>query len=73
MSIISTHSYYLLEGDKEPKIMRPRAPLGLLYVSSYLNKIEKHVYESKSFEYLYLQKKRTAKKYFHQGNLFSLG
>jgi anaerobic magnesium-protoporphyrin IX monomethyl ester cyclase len=74
MNIFLIHLYYLLEDDKRPKIMRPCAPLGLFYMSSYLNKnkIENYVYNSKSFEYLYLQKKRIAKKYFHQGYPFSL-
>ncbi|MGK0421690.1 MAG: hypothetical protein ACJAT9_001365 [Polaribacter sp.] len=74
MNIFLIHLYYLLEDDKRPKIMRPCAPLGLFYMSSYLNKnkIENYVYNSKSFEYLYLQKKRIAKKYFRQGYPFSL-
>ncbi|WP_044400313.1 radical SAM protein [Lacinutrix sp. Hel_I_90] len=48
MSIVLTHSYYLFEDEKEQSIMRPYAPLGLLYISSYLNenKIENHVYDS---------------------------
>jgi radical SAM superfamily enzyme YgiQ (UPF0313 family) len=48
MSIILTHAYYLFEDDKEQKIMKPYAPLGLLYVSAYLNEnsIENHVYDS---------------------------
>ncbi|WP_237274895.1 B12-binding domain-containing radical SAM protein [Tenacibaculum ovolyticum] len=48
MNVVLTHAYYLYEDDKEQKIMRPYAPLGLLYISSYLNKnkIENHVYDS---------------------------
>jgi len=48
MSIILTHTYYLFEDEKEQSIMRPYAPLGLLYISSYLNenKVENHVYDS---------------------------
>ena len=48
MSIILTHTYYLLEDDKEQKIMKPYAPLGLLYISAYLdeNSVENHVYDS---------------------------
>ncbi len=48
MSIILTHAYYLYEDDKEAKIMRPYAPLGILYISAYLNEnnIENHVFDS---------------------------
>lgn len=48
MSIVLTHAYYLFEDDKEQKIMKPYAPLGLLYVSAYLSEhsIENFVYDS---------------------------
>jgi len=48
MSIILTHTYFLFEDKKEQSIMRPYAPLGLLYISAYLNenRIENHVYDS---------------------------
>ncbi|WP_046756393.1 B12-binding domain-containing radical SAM protein [Kordia jejudonensis] len=48
MSIILTHTYYLFEDVKEQSIMRPYAPLGLLYISAYLNehKVENHVYDA---------------------------
>jgi radical SAM superfamily enzyme YgiQ (UPF0313 family) len=48
MSILLTHTYYLFEDAKEQSIMRPYAPLGLLYISSYLNEhnVENHVYDS---------------------------
>lgn len=48
MSILLTHTYYLYEDDKEQKIMKPYAPLGLLYISAYLNEnaIENHLYDS---------------------------
>ncbi|AXO79779.1 radical SAM protein [Olleya aquimaris] len=48
MSIVLTHSYFLNEDDKEQKIMKPYAPLGLLYVSGYLNEqgIKNDVYDS---------------------------
>jgi hypothetical protein len=72
MSIFLIHSYYLLEDDKRPKIMHPCAPLGLLYVSCYLNKnkIENYVYDSMSFEYLYLKKKRLLKNIFTKDTPF---
>ncbi|HOZ74744.1 MAG TPA: cobalamin-dependent protein, partial [Flavobacterium sp.] len=37
MSILLTHGYYLSADPKEQKIMKPYPPLGLLYVSAYLN------------------------------------
>lgn len=48
MSIVLTHTYYLFEDVKEQAIMRPYAPLGLLYISAYLNEnnVENHVYDS---------------------------
>ena len=48
MNILLTHSYFLIEDDKEAKIMKPYAPLGLLYVSAYLkeNKHENTVFDS---------------------------
>jgi anaerobic magnesium-protoporphyrin IX monomethyl ester cyclase len=36
MSILFTHAYYLSDDPKEQKIMKPYPPLGLLYVSAYL-------------------------------------
>ncbi|PKH50793.1 B12-binding domain-containing radical SAM protein [Tenacibaculum sp. Bg11-29] len=53
MNVVLTHAYYLYEDDKEQKIMRPYAPLGLLYISSYLNKnkIENHVYDSTFYSF----------------------
>ncbi|MDX2173017.1 MAG: radical SAM protein [Bacteroidota bacterium] len=38
MKIVLTHGYFLEEDEKEKSIMRPYAPLGLLYISSYLEK-----------------------------------
>lgn len=48
MSLILTHSYFIFEDEKEQGIMRPYAPLGLLYISAYLNEhhIKNHVYDS---------------------------
>jgi len=48
MSIVLTHAYYLYEDPVEAKIMKPYAPLGLLYISGYLNnqKIENHLFDS---------------------------
>ncbi len=48
MSILLTHGYYISDDPKEQKIMKPYPPLGLLYVSAYLNskQIENHVFDS---------------------------
>ena len=48
MSILLTHSYFLFEDDKETKIMKPYPPLGILYISSYLNEynLQNSVFDS---------------------------
>ncbi|MDO5977698.1 B12-binding domain-containing radical SAM protein [Flavivirga spongiicola] len=48
MSLVLTHAYYLNEDPKELLIMKPYTPLGLLYISSYLNEknVENHVFDS---------------------------
>ena len=48
MKVVLTHGYFLEEDEKEQKIMRPYPPLGLLYVSSYLesNSVEHEVFDS---------------------------
>ncbi|NRD24320.1 B12-binding domain-containing radical SAM protein [Winogradskyella litoriviva] len=48
MSIVLTHAYYLYEDAKEQAIMKPYAPLGLLYISAFLNEnnVENHLYDS---------------------------
>ena len=48
MSLILTHTYFLFEDGKEQRIMKPYPPLGLLYISSYLNQhhVENHVFDS---------------------------
>jgi radical SAM superfamily enzyme YgiQ (UPF0313 family) len=38
LNILLTHAYFLAEDPKEQQIMKPYAPLGLLYISSYLRK-----------------------------------
>ncbi len=37
MKVFLTHAYFIAEDEKEQKIMRPYPPLGLLYISAYLN------------------------------------
>ncbi|WP_459210766.1 B12-binding domain-containing radical SAM protein [Aquimarina rhabdastrellae] len=48
MSILLTHAYHLYEDHKEQSIMRPYVPLGLLYISAYLNQyqVENFLYDS---------------------------
>ena len=48
MSVVLTHAYYMAEDLKEQKIMKPYPPLGLLYLSGYLNeqKVENHVFDT---------------------------
>ena len=36
MSILLTHGYFLAADASEQKIMKPYPPLGLLYLSAYL-------------------------------------
>ncbi|HXL54697.1 MAG TPA: cobalamin-dependent protein, partial [Chitinophagaceae bacterium] len=48
MKIILTHGYFLSEDPKEQFIMRPYPPLGILYISAYLeqNNFPNDVYDS---------------------------
>lgn len=48
MSLVLTHGYYLSGDPKERTIMKPYPPLGLLYISSYLqaDNIENHVFDT---------------------------
>lgn len=56
MKIVFTHGYFLEEDEKEKEIMRPYAPLGILYLSAYLeeNGFDNEVFDStfSSFEKL---------------------
>src|ERR1700677_3851824 len=36
--VLLTHGYFLFEDEKEQKIMKPYATLGLLYLSAYLKR-----------------------------------
>jgi radical SAM superfamily enzyme YgiQ (UPF0313 family) len=47
MKILLTHTYYLQNDPKEQKINKPYPPLGLLYLSAWL---EKHAYENEVFD-----------------------
>jgi anaerobic magnesium-protoporphyrin IX monomethyl ester cyclase len=47
MKILLTHGYFLDEDEKEKLIMKPYVPLGILYISAYL---EKNGYENDVFD-----------------------
>lgn len=47
MKVILTHGYFLAEDEKEQQIMRPYPPLGILYVSAWL---EQHGYDNEVFD-----------------------
>ena len=51
MNVVLTHGYFIEEDEKEQKIMRPYPPLGLLYISAYLedNNIDHQVFDSTFF------------------------
>lgn len=55
--ILFTHGYFLYEDPKEAKIMRPYIPLGLLYLSAFLeqNGFENEVFDSTFFSLEKLQ------------------
>ncbi len=47
MKIIFTHGYFIAEDPKEQAIMKPYPPLGLLYISAWL---EKHGYDNEVYD-----------------------
>ncbi|MBO9202766.1 MULTISPECIES: B12-binding domain-containing radical SAM protein [Niastella] len=47
MRILLTHGYFIEEDPKEQAIMRPYVPLGILYISAYL---EQHGYDNEVFD-----------------------
>lgn len=47
MKIVLTHGYFLTEDPKEQAIMRPYPPLGILYISAYL---EHHGFANEVFD-----------------------
>ncbi len=48
MNLLLTHAYFLFEDPKEQQIMKPYAPLGLLYLSSHLRQqgFDVEIYDS---------------------------
>ena len=47
MQVLFTHGYFLCDDPKEQEIMRPYPPLGLLYLSAWL---DKHGMENEVFD-----------------------
>lgn len=47
MKILLTHGYFLAEDEKEQAIMKPYVPLGILYISAWL---EQHGYDNEVFD-----------------------
>jgi anaerobic magnesium-protoporphyrin IX monomethyl ester cyclase len=47
MKVLLTHGYFIEEDAKEQAIMRPYVPLGILYISAYL---EQHGYDNEVFD-----------------------
>jgi len=48
MKIVFSHGYFIQEDEKEQKIMKPYPPLGILYISAWLDKcgIENEVFDT---------------------------
>lgn len=55
MTVLLTHGYFLEEDQKEQTIMRPYPPLGLLYLSSYL---EAHSIQNEIFDTTFSSKEK---------------
>jgi hypothetical protein len=47
VKILLTHGYFLAEDPKEQLIMRPYPPLGILYISAYL---EQHNFTNEIYD-----------------------
>ncbi len=54
MNILFTHGYFIKEDEKEQAIMRPYPPLGILYLSAWL---EQHGYDNQVFDTTFKYKK----------------
>lgn len=54
MKILLTHGYFLEEDEKEKHIMKPYVPLGILYISAYL---EQHGFDNEIFDSTFSNKK----------------
>ncbi|HEX6913866.1 MAG TPA: radical SAM protein [Chitinophagaceae bacterium] len=54
MKVLLTHGYFLEEDEKEQLIMKPYVPLGILYISAYL---EQHGVENEVFDSTFSNRK----------------
>jgi anaerobic magnesium-protoporphyrin IX monomethyl ester cyclase len=59
LKVLLTHGYFLNEDPRELEIMKPYVPLGILYISGYLerNNIPNEVFDSTFSEFSLLEKK----------------
>lgn len=55
MKIVFTHGYFIHEDEKEQKIMRPYPPLGILYLSAWL---EQHGFNNEVFDTTFSTKEK---------------
>lgn len=55
MNLLLTHAYFLEDDVREQQIMRPYAPLGILYLSAYL---DQHNVENEVFDTTFSSKKK---------------
>jgi anaerobic magnesium-protoporphyrin IX monomethyl ester cyclase len=62
MNVLLTHAYFLSDDEREKKIMRPYPPLGILYLSAYL---EQHDIEHEVFDTTFSTKKDFFEYVFH--------
>lgn len=69
MGLLLTHGYFLHEDPREKRIMKPYPPLGLLYISSFLEKakIEHDVFDTTFSNFEALCSQISSKPYKHIG------
>ena len=64
MKVVLTHGYFIEEDEREKQIMRPYPPLGVLYISAYLeqqsweNEVFDTTFQTKTKLYDFLKKER---------------
>jgi anaerobic magnesium-protoporphyrin IX monomethyl ester cyclase len=65
MAVLLTHGYFIHEDQREKNIMKPYPPLGMLYISAYLqkSKIEHDVFDSTFSNFEALTQQIEEKKY----------
>src|SRR5689334_20698503 len=63
MNILLTHGYFIHEDAREQAIMRPYVPLGILYISAWL---EQHGYSNDVFDSTFASFDRLCEKLLQQ-------